>query len=128
MLEIRRERGIELVMENLRWDDDMRWAMGQLLDRVWYGVYVPAMNQLYDMDGDGTSDVSFVTAEPTPAVKGVQYRIIGSDFKLTEGTSGYLIVYPTLERKWNDKKYLRPIPTTALNSNPALGQNPGWKK
>ena len=21
----------------------------------------------------------------------------------------------------------RPIPTTALNDNPALGQNPGWK-
>ena len=27
----------------------------------------------------------------------------------------------------DDKKYVRPIPTTALNDNPALGQNPGWK-
>ena len=33
-----------------------------------------------------------------------------------------------MNRKWDDKKYVRPIPATALNDNPALGQNPGWKK
>ena len=31
LLEIRRERGIELLLENCRWDDDMRWHMGDLL-------------------------------------------------------------------------------------------------
>ena len=36
--------------------------------------------------------------------------------------------YIRMNRKWDDKKYVRPIPTTALNDNPALGQNPGWKK
>ena len=33
-----------------------------------------------------------------------------------------------MTRKWDDKKYVRPIPTTALNDNPALGQNYGWEK
>ena len=32
ILEVRRERGIELCLEmGLRWDDDMRWHMGDLL-------------------------------------------------------------------------------------------------
>ena len=36
--------------------------------------------------------------------------------------------YIRMTRKWDDKKYVRPIPTTALNDNPALGQNYGWEK
>lgn len=33
LLEIRRERGIELALEGLRWDDLMRWKRGELLAR-----------------------------------------------------------------------------------------------
>ena len=33
LLEIRRERGCELILENVRWDDDMRWGMGKLAER-----------------------------------------------------------------------------------------------
>ena len=128
LLEIRRERGVELFMENLRWDDDMRWAMGYLLERDWHGIYVPAMNVNYDLDGDGKADVCFVTRQPSSTTKGVQYRIIGNDFQLTDGTSGNLVSYKNVERRWNDKKYVRPIPTKALNDNPNLGQNPGWEK
>ena len=127
LLEIRRERGIELFMENLRWDDDMRWKMGKLLEREWLGIYVPEMNKPFDLDKDGKDDVCFVAAAPSSAIKGVTYRIIGKEFELTNGTSGYLRVYPNFERRWTDKKYVRPIPTTALNSNPNLGQNPGWE-
>ncbi len=128
ILEIRRERGIELFMENLRWADCMRWRMGRLLEREWHGIYVPAMNVNYDLDGDGTPDVCFVEKQPSSTTKGVQYRIIGSDFQLTEGTSGYLVSYRSIERKWDDKKYVRPIPTKAITDNPNLGQNPGWGK
>lgn len=32
LLEIRRERGCRLILENVRWDDDMRWGMGKLAD------------------------------------------------------------------------------------------------
>ena len=128
LLEIRRERGIELLLENVRWDDDMRWAMGELVERPWYGVYVGELGKVYDMNGDGTGDVCFVREEPERPQSGVTYRVLGSDFSLTDGDSGYLNCYIQMTRKWDDKKYVRPVPTTALNDNPALGQNYGWEK
>lgn len=64
LLEIRRERGCELILENVRWDDDMRWGMGKLAERPWYGVYVGELDKAYDMDGDGKDDVCFVRKEP----------------------------------------------------------------
>lgn len=128
ILEIRRERGTELFMENLRWDDCMRWHMGELLEREWLGIYVPAMNTNYDLDSDGKNDVCFVEKTPASPKSGIQYRIIGTDFQLTEGTSGNLISYKNVERTWSDKKYLRPIPTSAIKDNPNLKQNPGWEK
>lgn len=128
ILEIRRERGIELLLENCRWDDDMRWGMGRLLERPWYGVYVGELGKVYDMDGDGSGDVCFVRENPPVTESGVTYRVLGGDYALTDGDSGYIECYIRMNRKWDDKKYVRPIPTTALNDNPALGQNPGWKK
>ena len=115
-------------MENVRWDDCMRWHMGELLERDWYGIYVPAMNTNYDLNGDGKADVCFVTKTPSSKVSGVQYREIGGDFILTDQTKGYLVSYKNVERKWDNKKYVHPIPTSALNDNPNLGQNPGWNK
>ena len=128
ILEIRRERGIELLLENCRWDDDMRWGMGRLLERPWYGVYVGELGKVYDMDGDGSGDVCFVRENPPVTEPGVIYRVLGSDYALTDGDSGYIECYIRMNRRWDDKKYVRPVPTTALNDNPALGQNPGWTK
>lgn len=128
LLEIRRERGIELLLENVRWDDDMRWAMGELIERPWYGVYVGELGKVYDMNGDGTGDICFVREEPERPQSGITYRVLGSDFSLTDGDSGYINCYIQMTRKWDDKKYVRPVPTTALNDNPALGQNYGWEK
>ena len=128
ILEIRRERGIELLLENCRWDDDMRWGMGRLLERPWYGVYVGELGKVYDMDGDGSGDVCFVRENPPVTEPGVTYRVLGGDYALTDGDSGYIECYIRMTRKWDDKKYVRPIPTTALNDNPALGQNYGWEK
>lgn len=128
ILEIRRERGIEMLLENLRWDDDMRWGMGQLLERAWHGVYVGQKDKIYDMDGNGTGDVCFTGSAPAKPQVGVTYYTIGSDFTLTDGESGYINCYVNMVRKWDDRKYVRPIPTSALNDNPALGQNYGWEK
>lgn len=41
-------------------------------------------------------------------------------------TGDYRIIYPGFERKWDNKLYLRPIPTQELTLNPNLTQNPGW--
>ena len=102
--------------------------MGRLLERPWYGVYVGELGKVYDMDGDGSGDVCFVRENPPVTEPGVTYRVLGGDYALTDGDSGYIECYIRMNRKWDDKKYVRPIPTTALNDNPALGQNPGWKK
>ncbi|MGO3109750.1 MAG: RagB/SusD family nutrient uptake outer membrane protein [Sphingobacterium sp.] len=127
LLEVRRERGIELVYEGLRYDDLMRWKKGELLEMSWKGIYVPAMDQAMDLDGNGTPDVSFVSKTPSSPQQGVSYVVIdGSASKLSEGTKGHIIWRDDEDRQFDQKKYLRPISNTDLVINPDLGQNPGW--
>ncbi|MFC7525223.1 RagB/SusD family nutrient uptake outer membrane protein [Parapedobacter sp. GCM10030251] len=129
ILEVRRERGVELAFENVRYDDIMRWRMGPLLENTWQGIYIPEKGEVYDLNGDGTMDLSVVDAEP-PAnerIPGVAYVVVGSTYRLSEGNRGNLEFGFSQGRKWADRKYLRPIPTSALQVNPALGQNPGWE-
>ncbi len=59
ILEIRRERTIELVMEGLRQWDLFRWKEGkQMFNQYipYYGIYIPGVGT-YDMDGDGKPDL-----------------------------------------------------------------------
>jgi starch-binding outer membrane protein, SusD/RagB family len=130
LLEIRRERGIELALEGRRWDDLMRWKRGELLARPWRGMYVNA-NRYYDLNEDGVQDVYFHTGTvPSPAVAGVIYHNItagnSSQRSLQNGTSGLLQWQINIVRVWNDRLYLRPIAASDLVVNPKLGQNPGW--
>src|SRR5258708_38860465 len=87
LLEIRRERGIELMCEGLRFDDIRRWKAGQLMNMPYNGVYVHQMNTSYAMNGDGVLNVSFVTAAPASgAVPGIYYYTNnGTLVKLTHG-------------------------------------------
>src|SRR5690606_24039205 len=57
LLEIRRERGIELVMEGFRFYDIVRSKKGDLMEKVFNGIYVPALNQPLDLNDDGNFDV-----------------------------------------------------------------------
>lgn len=128
ILEVRRERGVEMAFENVRYDDIMRWRMGPLLEKTWQGIYIPEKGEVYDLNGDGRMDLSVVDAEP-PAderIPGVVYVVLGSTYRLSEGNQGNIEFGFSQGRKWADRKYLRPIPTSALQVNPALGQNPGW--
>ncbi|HTF30756.1 MAG TPA: RagB/SusD family nutrient uptake outer membrane protein [Flavitalea sp.] len=129
LLEIRRERGVELLCEGLRFDDIRRWKAGYLMEMPYLGVYVPQMNTLYDMNGDGVKNVAFVTAAPQSPVTGVSYYLINNSFvSLTNGSYGnihWLANYDEI-RKWDDKFYYYPIPTDQLVLNPKLTQSPGW--
>jgi hypothetical protein len=128
LLEIRRERGIELVLEGFRYDDLKRWKTGKLLEMQYDGMYVPAMDTPYDLNEDAKPDVAFVTKVPTTKVPGVYYFIVdGQQFKLAEGTKGRLILMDNLARKFEDHKYLYPIPYDEIVLNPALTQNPQWQ-
>lgn len=131
LLEIRRERGIELCFEGLRYQDLMRWKSGDLLDSgkmLWKGIYIPAKNVNYDLNGDGKADVCIVDKTPNPTTPGVKYVVLGANIKLSQVTKGHLIWAWGIERKWDDKKYLRPIPQSAVTLNPnLLPQNNGWE-
>lgn len=135
ILEVRRERGIELSLEGLRFSDILRWKRGELMTQVWNGFYVPALVTPLDLNEDGVLDVAFYQGtRPSPAVAGVTYvdvsPKIGSATNsqlLKNGTSGELIWMNEIKRVWNDRNYLYPIPLTDLQRNPNLKQNPGWE-
>lgn len=130
ILEVRRERGIELALEGLRWDDLMRWKRGELMARPWRGMYAVA-NRYYDLNEDGVPDVYFHTGTlPSPTIAGVNYHNItpgnASQRSLQFGSYGPLQWQINITRVWNDRMYLRPIAASDLVVNPKLGQNPGW--
>jgi hypothetical protein len=72
-------------------------------------------------------DVCFVTTIPATKVPGVYYFLIDNvQFKLSNGTSGNLILFTNLERKFEDYKYFYPIPYNEIVMNGNLEQHPDW--
>jgi hypothetical protein len=127
IMEIRRERAIELAEEGFRYDDLRRWKEGKLLEKPKDGIYVPQLDQLMDLNQDGTPDVCFVTATPSNKVPGVYYyKIDGNATKLSEGDKGRIIWQANIENSYPDYKYFGPLPYNELVINSNLVQNPGW--
>ncbi|GAB4016487.1 RagB/SusD family nutrient uptake outer membrane protein [Spirosoma migulaei] len=128
ILEIRRERRVELVMENFfRWDDIIRWKEGQLLTKTFKGMYFPGPGN-YDLDKNGKVDL--VIYEGTkPAVAGAQFLKLGSEILLENGNrGGNIVVNGHINKKFNEARdYLYPIPTQERLLNPKLTQNPNWE-
>ena len=124
ILEIRRERAIEMLLENLRYEDLMRWKLGNLLEKEWTGIYIPEKEKAYDLNGDGINDVCVTDGKPGTE-KGLSYIDL-SKGQYTLDKNNCLIYNET--RMWADRKYLHPIPKTACVINPALGQNDGWEE
>lgn len=129
ILEIRRERTVELFDENFRFYDLVRWKNGQAITHKFLGMYFPAPGT-YDLDGNGTYDVCFYTGEaPSGLPAGVVKCKIGERVFFTEGDHGYVDVTPNLPGVWNEERdYFYPIPTDELTLNKNLEQNPGWTK
>jgi starch-binding outer membrane protein, SusD/RagB family len=136
LLEIRRERGIELVLEGFRFYDLVRWKAGDLLTKPWTGMYVPALDVPMDLNGDGIFDVCFYKTVPAEQVKGVAYINVSPMLNgtvnpqvLSNDTHGEIHWLDNVPREWNEdgRKYLYPIPYTDLQLNPKLGQNTGWE-
>ena len=97
MLEIRRERSIELFMEagNLRYWDLIRWHLGELFMNKWTCV------------NGASSHVN---------LKSKYYSKSGNTVWVNNNAS------------FDERKYVRPIPRSALVMNPNLKQNIGWKE
>jgi len=127
ILEVRRERGIELAVEGFRYDDLKRWKAAKLMEHAYTGIYVPAKDQVLDLNEDDKGDVSFVDKVPATKVAGVTYFVLDNNTsKLSEGTKGNLLWLSTTKKTYEDKQYLYPIPATEILSNPKLIQNPLW--
>jgi starch-binding outer membrane protein, SusD/RagB family len=133
ILEIRRERGIELTMEGFRFYDIVRWKRGPLMEMEWNGIYVPALDVPMDLNGDGILDVAFYKTLPANRPAGVTYINVSptvsgqpNSQRLKNDNSGEVTWLSNIARKWEDKNYLYPIPEPAKTTNPKLGQNPGW--
>ncbi|SEI82836.1 Starch-binding associating with outer membrane [Dyadobacter koreensis] len=127
ILEIRRERRVELVMENFfRWDDIIRWKEGQLLTKTYKGMYFPGAGS-YDLDRNGKVDLIIYEGEK-PAATGAQILKLGSEILLENGNKGgSIVVNGHINKKFNEARdYLYPIPTQELLLNPKLVQNPSW--
>ncbi|MGN7722683.1 RagB/SusD family nutrient uptake outer membrane protein [Chitinophaga sp. 22620] len=132
LLEVLRERGVELIFEGLRPDDLRRWKLGDLFeDAPMNGMYVPALGE-YDLNGDGINDVYFYQgAKPPSTTPGIAFVDVSPStavgrIQLSNGTSGEVMWNPG-RREWLDAKYLYPIPQAVRDRNPNLGQNPDWQ-
>lgn len=127
LLEIRRERRIELVMESFRWNDMMRWKEGATFTEQFKGMYFPGLGS-FDLDGDDQIDLCiYKDTKPSLEGKSIQYLKLNSDITLENGESGCIVINPHLKKVWDENKdYLYPIPIQERLLNPNLTQNPGW--
>jgi SusD family. len=132
ILEVRRERAIELILEGFRMNDLKRWACGSDWQTVpWDGVYIPGLDRPVDLNGDGTVDL-YVTADADYQKTG-QYKSVAmilnkeqKAYQVADDPNGGYVLGYELPRKWNDNMYVYPVPENVILKNDALKQNPGW--
>lgn len=118
--EIRRERRIEMAIENRRYEDLIRWKAGKLLTVPMRGMHFLTVQDLYD----GTH-----TEKPEKAQQVELNKTVFVD------DEGFLICYPKSPYQntikgtlpWDDYRYYWPIPKEELIMNPNLVQNKGWE-
>lgn len=137
VLEIRRERRIELAMEGFRYGDIFRWGLGNLLEDAPEGAYISGMGY-HDVTGDGEPDIAFVAtkadAAAIPADDKTKYKLTiyaleGNTIALSEGDHGYIYLI-SQKGKFHfesPKYYYWPVAKKDIVINENLYQNPFWK-
>lgn len=141
LLEIRRERRVEMACEGLRLNDVNRWKAGARLKDAPQGMYVPALGGI-DMTGDGTPDIAILpNLTDSSSIAGlpadVKARLLRfylvdkngeNNFYLENGTNGHIRF--TSDRNGRvfiePKFYYRPIPKQQTVLNDKLKQIFGW--
>lgn len=139
ILEIRRERTVELINEGLRLWDMFRWHEGRqvcpasnTMGPGFIGVYFPGLGE-YDMNGDGVADLCIYNTNK-PSTDCENTLDVAKENTLSENDKGYLIQFNDETYQWQEKDYLYPIPTSQRQIYPVDGesgesvltQNPGY--
>lgn len=144
LLEVRRERAVELVLEGFRFDDLRRWKTGDLLKMSNVGMFIADLNKPLDVDHNGVDDVIYYTGadELNAALKqsnndNIMKVEVSTDLNASSKIQvqpadgkGYNLAWDKgsdVEKVWGEKQYLYPIPVAAINENPNLEQNTGWE-
>lgn len=127
ILEIRRERTIELFQEHRRYYDLMRWKCGKCINQPMQGMYFPGPGQ-YDLSGDGVPDIVLYANGAGKPVAACTTLEIGRGMLLSDDTKGYTDMHRNAKRNpFNEERdYLYPVPSDEISLNPNLVQNPGW--
>jgi len=126
ILEIRRERTVELILEGFRYWDLMRWKEGKRFERPFYGMRLDGVGE-YDLDRNGTVDFVVYEGDAPATVQGVVYKSL-SELNLSSGTEGNIVLHDDIIRSFDESKdYLYPIPTEDIVlTQGVVKQNPGW--
>ena len=140
LLEIRRERRVELAFEGYRFDDLMRWAASHLVENEPAGIYFPGLGN-YDLNGDGVDDIKLIdVGERIPAANDREknsldvtlvYYSVGpvnsnASFWLSNGNEGTIVSDVDRGIFVIPKYFYRPIPEKQVQLNPNLTQIFGW--
>tara|TARA_R110000868_G_scaffold11200_2_gene54765 strand:- start:72692 stop:74512 length:1821 start_codon:yes stop_codon:yes gene_type:complete len=142
LLEIRRERRVEMAVEGYRFDDLMRYGAGKLLENIPEGMYFSGLGN-FDLTGDGIPDVKLVDEGSDIPEDGnkevnelgeklIYYKAGTIDDNVTvyleNGEDGGTLVTEVTPRNFIDPKYYyRPIPVQQVTLNPNLEQIFGWE-
>jgi len=136
ILEVRRERRVELACEGRRQDDLSRWKLGKILENSEQGIYIPEFGA-YDVTGDGIPDIAILSSPTeTGPIDGLpnvdqlaKYFISDNVFYLEDGSEGRIMFVSDRDRPktfTEPKYYYIPIPRTEILLNPNLTQSEGW--
>ena len=134
LLEIRRERRVELFAEGFRYNDLMRWKLGKVFEKPQQGIYVPESG-LLDITGDGVADY-FISDDGSNAPAEMPDRITtllssgDSPIYLENGKSGHImfkIEQNGLGTFVEPKFYYSPVASSEQLLNPNLKQLFGWE-
>lgn len=113
--QLRMERRMEFPKEGLRYMDLIRWKlMDKVMSKKVYMMLYPSSLLIEKVVNEGDWFWPFA---PDIDENGL------ADFTKIEATGKIAVI---AQKNWDDRQYLWPIPTTEIQINPNMKQNPGY--